>query len=53
MYFQPEDNHKTIAKRGKVLREKKWEKMVGQAVIPGNFKRRYERSPYDSGILIY
>ena len=53
VYFQPEDNHKTIAKRGKVLREKKWEKMVGQAVIPGNFKRRYERSPYDSGILIY
>ena len=28
-------------------------KMVGQAVIPGNFKRRYKRSPYDSGVLIY
>ena len=24
-----------------------------QAVIPGNFKRRYKRSPYDSGVLIY
>ena len=27
--------------------------MVGQAVIPGNFKRRYKRSPYDPGVLFY
>ena len=27
--------------------------MMGQAVIPGNFKRRYMRIPYDSGVLIY
>ena len=24
-----------------------------QAVIPGNFERRYKRNPYDSGVLIY
>ena len=29
------------------------EKTVGQAVIPGNFKRRCKRSPYDSGVLFY
>ena len=46
VYFQPEDNHKTsIAKREKVK--------MGQVVIPGNFKRRYKRSPYDSGVLFY
>ena len=28
-------------------------KTVEQAVIPGNFKRRYKRSPYDSGVLVY
>ena len=27
--------------------------MMGQVVIPGNFKRRYMRIPYDSGVLIY
>ena len=32
---------------------KHWGKTVGQAAIPGNFKRRYTRSPYDSGVLIY
>ena len=71
MYFQPEDNHKTIiAKRGKFIRNYRFkyelkmtflfkkkgnvrEKMVGQEVIPGNFKRRYKRSAYDSGVLIY
>ena len=26
---------------------------MGLAVIPGNFKRIYKRSPYDSGVLIY
>ena len=26
---------------------------MGQAVIPGKFKRRYKRSPYDSGLLFY
>ena len=26
-------------------------KTVRQSVIPGNFKRRYRRSPYDSGVL--
>ena len=46
VYFQPEDNHKTsIAKTEKVK--------MGQVVIPGNFKRRYKRSPYDSGVLFY
>ena len=29
------------------------QKAIIQAVIPGNFKRRYKRSPYDSGVLIY
>ena len=28
-------------------------KTVRQSVIPGNFKRRYRRSPYDSGVLLY
>ena len=27
--------------------------MVGQAIIPGNSKRRYKRCQYDSGVLIY
>ena len=46
MYFQLEDNHKTsLARREKVK--------MGQAVITGNFKRRYKRSPYDSGVLFY
>ena len=69
MYFQPEDNHKTIiAKRGKVLRNYRFkhklkmtfhwgwnvrEKVAGQAAIPRNFKRRCKRSPYDFGVLIY
>ena len=26
---------------------------MGQAVIPNKFKRRYKRSPYDSGLLFY
>ena len=26
---------------------------MGQAVIPGKVKRRYKRSPYDSGLLFY
>ena len=30
---------------------KRWGKMVGQTVIPGNFKRGYRRSPYDSSFL--
>ena len=25
---------------------------MGQAVIPGDFKRSYKRSPYDSGVLV-
>ena len=29
------------------------EKRVGQAVIPSNFKSRYKRSPYDSGVFFY
>ena len=28
-------------------------KTVRQSVIPGNFKRRYWRSPHDSGVLFY
>ena len=30
---------------------KRWGKMVRQTVIPGNFKRGYRRSPYDSSFL--
>ena len=30
-----------------------YRKTVGRAVIPGNFKRRCKRSPYDSGVLFY
>ena len=75
VYFWVEDNHETIARRGKVLKNcrlkhelkitflfnfyaklrrlKRLGKTVGQAVIPGNFKRRYKRSSYDSGVLFY
>ena len=34
-------------------RLKRQGKMVGQAIFPGNFKKRYKRSPYDSGVLFY
>ena len=37
----------------KQRRLKRQGKMVGQAVLPGNFKKRYKRSPYDSGVLFY
>ena len=34
-----------------ILRLKRLGKTVEQAVIPGNFKRRYRR--YNSGVLVY
>ena len=34
-------------------RFKRQGKTVEQAVVPGSFKRRYKRSPYDSGVLFY
>ena len=37
----------------KLRRLKRFGKTVGQGIIPGNFKRRYKRSPYDFGALVY
>ena len=34
-------------------RLKRQGKTVGQAVIPGNFKRRYKRSQCDCGVFFY
>ena len=35
----------------KLMRLKRLGETVGQVVIPGNFKRRYNRSSYDFGVL--
>ena len=41
LYVVTAEATKTLGKNG------------GQAVIPGNLKRRFKRSPYNSGILFY
>ena len=43
------NNRKNLSKTPYISNQK----AIVQAVIPGNIKRRYKRSPYDSGVLIY